>query len=107
MVDKTSCAFAVRSETGNDAKSLVEVLRALGRAERTLAKGLGFCADKFLKPLSSLSPDWLTLADDGSDVFKLAASLAGVRGEGKVGPMRAFLEEVEAARYVNWSPGST
>ena len=107
----------MRSETGNDAKFLdpqdvavvadVEVLRALGRAERTLAKGLAFCADKFVKPLAGLSADWLELADDGSDVFKLAASLAGVRGHEKVGPMRAFLEEVEAARYVNWSPGST
>ena len=106
-IDRATFAFAVRSESGNDAKSLVEVLRALGRAERTLAKGLAFCADKFVKPLAGLSADWLALADDGSDVFRLAASLAGVRGEGKVGPMRAFLEEVEAARYVNWSPGST
>ena len=100
-------AFAVRSESGNDAPYLLDVLRAVGRAERTLSKGLGFCTEKFIRPLAGLSADWLKLADDGSDVFGLAASLAGVRGEGKVGPMRAFLEEVEAAKFVNWSPGST
>lgn len=106
-IDRATFAFAVRSQQDNDAPYLMDVLRALGRAERTLAKGLAFCADKFIRPLSGLSADWLKLADDGSDVFGLAASLAGVRGEGKVGPMRAFLEEVEAAKFVNWSPGST
>lgn len=109
QLDRAVFAFANRSEQGNDAKHLLDVLSALGRAERTLANGLAFCKDKRLRPIQGLSSRWLTQADDGSPEFRLAASLAGIRAsrDGKIGPLRAFLEEVEVTKFVNWSPGST
>lgn len=109
-IDRAMFRFATRSESGDaaDRRALVDVLRALGRAERTLAGGLSFCKDKYLRPLQRLSYQWLDQADDFSPEFRLAASLAGIQGSREVGPLRAFLEEVEIkGDYANWSPGST
>ncbi len=109
QIDRSMFAFATRSEQGNDAKYLLDVLRSLGRAERTLATGLAFCKDKHLRPLQGLDPQWLEQADDGSPEFRLAAGLAGIRAakKGEVGPLRVFLEEVAVTSFVNWKPGST
>jgi CRISPR-associated protein Csx17 len=109
QIDRAMFAFASRSEQGNDAKYLLDVLAALGRAERTLADGLAFCKEKYLRPLQGLSPQWLDQANDGSREFRLAAALAGIASERdeKVGPLRVFLEQVEVTQFISWSPGST
>lgn len=111
QIDRAMFEFATRSEQGNDARWLVDVLRALGNAERTLATGLSFARDKYIRPLQALSPDWLTQADEGGakgTEFRLAAALAGVHGEkNSVGPLRTFVERVETrGTRVDWSPGS-
>jgi CRISPR-associated protein Csx17 len=107
QIDRAMFEFANRSEQGNDAKYLLDVLCAFGRAERTLASGLAFCKDKYIRPLQGLNPRWLDQADDNSSEFRLAASLAGIRSHANVGSLRVFLEEVEERKFVNWSPGST
>lgn len=107
QIDRAMFEFANRSALGNDAKYLLDVLSALGRTERTLASGLAFCKDKYLRPLQGLNRQWLEQADDHSPEFHLATSLAGIRSHGHVGPLRTFLEEVEQTKFVNWSPGST
>lgn len=101
--------FANRSEHGSGTKFLVDVLCALGQAERTLANGLSFCADKYIQPLRGLASQWLDQADDGSVEFRLAASLAGIQATRKreVGPLRVFIEPVEVNKFVNWLAGST
>jgi CRISPR-associated protein Csx17 len=106
-VDRSMFAFANRSEQGNDSAYLQDVLRTVGRAERTLANGLRFSQEKYLRPLAGLSEQWLMHADDNSIEFRLAASLAGMTRKDEVGPIRVFLEEVEVRKYANWSPGST
>jgi CRISPR-associated protein Csx17 len=108
-IDRGMFTFANRSEQGNDASYLLDVLRALGAAEHALASGLSFAKDKFIQPFSGLSSQWLDQADDGSPEFRLAAGLAGIQATKKreVGPLRVFLEEVEVTKFVNWSPGST
>jgi len=107
-IDRAMFAFANRSEHGNDAKYLVDVLIALGKAERTLASGLRFAQEKFIRPLAGLSAQWLDAADDGTVEFRLAAALAGITGskKGEVGPLRSHLEEVEVTKFVAWAPGS-
>lgn len=108
--DRAIFEFATRSELGEaaDRRGLLDVLRAVGRAERTLAGGLAFCKDKYLKPLQGLSYQWLEQADDRSPEFALAASVAGIRESKEVGPLRVFLEEVETKGvFFNWAPGST
>jgi CRISPR-associated protein Csx17 len=114
QIDRTMFAFVNRSEQGNDAKYLLEVLSALGRAERTMAtEGLSWLKDKQygwkLNPLKGLSSQWLDQANDRSREFRLAVALAGVDSDkdNKVGPLRVFLEPVEVTQFVNWSPGST
>ncbi len=110
-IDRAMFAFANRSQTDDsaDAGYLLDVLRAVGRAERTLANGLRFSQEKYLRPLAGLSGQWLLQADDDSAEFRLATSLAGIRSTRKneVGPIRVFLEEVEIKKFANWSPGST
>lgn len=108
-IDRATFAFANRSGQGNDAGYLLDVIAALGRAERVLAGGLSFCKEKYISPLQGLSPQWLEQADDGSPEFRLAVALAGIglEKEHKVGPLRVFLEEVQATKFVKWSPGST
>jgi CRISPR-associated protein Csx17 len=107
QVDRAIYDFASRSERRNDAKHLLDVLRALGRAERTLAQGLAFCKDKYIRSLQGLGVQWLDQADDGTPEFRLAASLAGIRPDRAVGQLRTFLEEVKGVESINWSPGST
>ena len=107
-IDRAMFAFACRSDRGDDAAYLLDVLTALGNAERTLSRGLRFAVEKYLRPLQGLSSQWLEQADDGSPEFRLAASVAGMGGQrDTVGPFRVFLEEVEVTNFVNWSPGST
>jgi CRISPR-associated protein Csx17 len=106
-IDRAMFEFAQRGDQGTEPKALIEVLRALGRAERTLADGIAFCKEKGLRPLHGLSPQWLVQADDNSREFRLAASLAGIKRHGRVGPLRVFLEQVEVAKHVNWSQTST
>ena len=113
-IDQTMFDFANRSEQGNDAVYLTEVLRAIGRAERTLAlAGLSWLKDKQygwkVRPLTGLSPDWITQANDGSAEFQLAASLASISGveKKKIGPLREFIEPVEVTKFVNWNPENT
>ncbi len=108
QIDRSMFAFANRSEHGNDESFLLNVLIALGNAERTLSRGLRFAADKYLRPLQGLSRQWLAQADDGSAEFRLASAVAGIRGQREgIGPFRAFLEEVDVTNFVSWSPGST
>jgi CRISPR-associated protein Csx17 len=115
-IDRAMFAFAVRAQKDSvaDRKALREVLAAIGRAERTLAKGLRFCEDGGIPPLQSLRPEWLLrLLPDGPEEgwceFRLAAALASILAAkaSKVGPLRVHLEEVEPGGRVWWSPGST
>jgi CRISPR-associated protein Csx17 len=113
QIDRAMFEFANRSGQGDDEKYLLTVLRALGRAEQTLASGLAFCKDRYVRPLQGLSPRWLVDAAPTGEAgreFRLAASLASVLAEpGKdLGPLRIHLEPVEQkGAWVNWSPGST
>ena len=112
QIDRAMFDFAGGSETGEaaDRKALVSVLAAVGRAERTLAGGLAFCKDKYIRPLAQLSPRWLEQADDGSPEFRLAAALTGIAGDRQaaVGPFRVFLEPVETrGAGFNWDASGT
>jgi CRISPR-associated protein Csx17 len=110
--DRAVYQFANRSEQGNDAKYLQDVLRAIGRAEQTLASGQAFCADKNLSPLQGLNPRWLIDAAPAGETgreFRLAASVASVMAEPRtdLGPLCTHLEPVEQERRrLSWSPGS-
>jgi CRISPR-associated protein Csx17 len=112
-IDRATFDFATRSQMDStaDHKALARVLAALGRAERTLARGLRFCEDNRIWPLQGLHPDWLLISgpEDEWREFRLAAALASVRAVkgSEVGPLRAHLEEVEGTSRVKWVPGST
>jgi CRISPR-associated protein Csx17 len=113
QVDRAMYEFANRSQQGNDVRYLVDVLRALGRAERTLANGFAFCKEKHLHPLQGLNPQWLIDAAPPGEAgreFRLAASLASIMAQPgtDLGPLRVHLEPVEGkGQWAAWSQGST
>lgn len=84
------------------------ILVAVGHAERWMAKS--GMADN-VRPLYSLSRDWLQHADDGSPEFRLARSLASilprlVDGQERVGAVRENLEPVKLHPRLDWNGGS-
>ena len=113
QIDRAMYEFATRAEKGNEAKHLIGLLRALGRAERSLATGQAFCEEKHLRPLQGLSPRWLlgaAVPGEAGREIRLAASLASIVGEkqDRVGPIRNHLEPVrQNGRWVSWDRGST
>lgn len=110
-----------------DRLRLQAVLVALGACERALAQSLKWTQDSYLAPVPSLSAEWLSMADDGTPEFRLAAALASVTGKyplRKGGeahiPLRVQMEPVavrlsrgrligswhpEAGRAVAWGGG--
>lgn len=74
-------------------EQLQRVLRALGQAERTVAKQSSRKTRERLRPLQGLGPEWIRECDDGSPEFRLAVSLASIY-DGRAGPIRQNLEPV-------------
>ncbi len=91
---------------------LQDVLIAVGNAERWLTKS---SIRKKVRPLNSLSWDWLKHADDNSPEFRLARALASILHQPnkprdrqrQVGPIRENLEPVKSYPRVDWDQGST
>ena len=109
QIDRAIFACATRAQTDQvgESRALLEVLRALGRAERVLANGRVFRKENRIPPLQGLNPQWLEYCDDGSTEFRLAAALASIQSTKEVGALRAHLEPVAwKGRYV-WDDGST
>jgi CRISPR-associated protein Csx17 len=113
--------------TRGDALRLQHVLIALGECERVMASSPRWVEESRAQPVPALSTDWVRSTNDGSIEWRLAASLASVRGrfgssfaEGKVVPFRTQLEPVstwkldsglqvrwnsDAGREVVWTAG--
>ncbi|MGC9320502.1 MAG: type I-G CRISPR-associated protein Cas8g1/Csx17, partial [Armatimonadota bacterium] len=66
-----------------------EVLMALGAAEQAMVRSPRTTASSGLSPVPSLSQGWLRVCDDDSPEFRLALSLASIRAQEKIGPLRA------------------
>lgn len=88
---------------------LADILAAVGRAERELAVGdVPPSKRRTSRPLGRLSPDWVAACDDGTPEFRLSRALALIRSpaDGKVPPLRAYLEPVERTRK-GWAWGGS
>ncbi len=88
---------------------MAQILCALGEAERELANGERFRDERRISPVPPLSPAWITACDDGSAEYRLALSLASIRGDRAhlVGDIRLNLESVERrrSRWI-WAEGN-
>lgn len=82
------------------------LLSTLGEVERELAQRDRAKKPVLQKPLSGLSPKWVSLCDDGSIEVRLAAALASIRVTGGVGPIRSNLSGVDPAKPWQWDVGS-
>ncbi len=83
---------------GGGPRRLQQVLRELGKAERSFAfAGKG----RPVNPLS-LSPRWVPACEDGSVEYRLACALASIYHP-KVGPIRVQMEPVKIRnRFLRW-----
>jgi CRISPR-associated protein Csx17 len=108
-IDRAMFGFANRSEHANDAKYLVDVLVALGDAERMLARVWRDAKERRITPLQRLSPQWIDQANDSSPEYRLAAALAGIRGDHKntIGPVRNHIEAIQGFKFLRWPKDST
>lgn len=71
------------------------IVIALGQAERELATGERFRADRSVSPVAGLAVDWIAAANDNSPEFEFALALAGIYDhDGKIGSLRSNLEPV-------------
>jgi len=73
---------------------------ALGAAEEAMVRIPRTTVDRHLSPLPSLSTGWLRACDDGSPEYRLALSLASIRSQGDLGPLRANM--VPLADWRRW-----
>ncbi len=108
QIDRAMFTFANRSEHGSGTKFLVDVLCALGQAERTLANGLSFCAR--IHP--TIAGARFAVARPGGRRQRGVPSRRQPCGnpsdsEKEVGPLRVFIVPVEVNKFVNWLAGST
>ena len=88
-------------------RNLQDVLIAVGRAERWVSRS-SLTKDndkgKGVRPLNSLSQDWVRHTDDGFAELRLASAMASIlpesaSGECKIGSIRENLEPVETHLY--------
>jgi len=79
---------------------LQSVLSALGEAEYVLAISSKWRTESNVRPVPSLSAEWLDQSDDGSTEFRLAASLAAIYTP-EIGNMRQHLVPVDS-RWPKW-----
>ena len=74
-----------------------EFLILIGNMERYISDH-----DNGMKPLQSLSKDWLVECYDGTAEFRLAASVASIKSVNSIGSIRENLENVELDKYNKW-----
>lgn len=88
-------------------KWMLQVLCALGNAERELACGERFRSNdlRTIPPIPTLEAQWIQACDDGSVEFRLAAALAGINGDRQagVGELRENLEPVQRDQFGRWT----
>lgn len=117
----TSIARAVRNceeamlaccRGGRNPQRWQELLMALGDAQAQLITSPRFTTEKNLRPLPSLSANWLQAADDGSVELRLALALAaqfGISGRGDLdwqdSVRRHFLPLDESGQFHTGSNG--
>ena len=106
-IDRALFHFAVRaqSDAPSDRKELLNVLAAVGRAERTLSRGSKFTAENAIRPLQGVDRRWLGVGRESRE-FRLAAALASIAPsrDGTIGPFRSHLEPIASkGRLVDWS----
>ncbi len=88
-----SSILALCKESSNDqvqAWRVQDVLIALGECEKAIVRSSRWAKEAFVKPVSPLSKNWLTMANDQSPEFFLAASLASTFGRYKDQEGREF-----------------
>ncbi len=81
------------------------LVAAIGRLERLIAQREPERDPKLVRPVSGLSPQWISAADDKSIEVRIAAALASIGATGDVGPIRANLAPVDPAKPWGWGSG--
>ena len=81
------------------------LVRSLGRLERLFARRDRHLNPNLFRPLSGLSPRWISLCDDGGVEVRIAAALASIKNTEDVGPLRANMTPLNPAKPWRWAEG--
>lgn len=104
LVHRLEAALFEMARRG-DRQHIQESLGLLGTLQRVLGTSKA-AREAILLPAPRLNERWALAADDGSDEFRIAAALAGIRAPGL--PMRVHLAAIKPGRRSDtWDPGST
>lgn len=82
------------------------LLKGIGRLERSLATRDRGKQPALKSPVSGLSSGWLNLCDDNTVELRIAAALASIGGSGNVGPLRSNLAGVSPTQPWKFDSGS-
>ncbi|MCX6880701.1 MAG: type I-U CRISPR-associated protein Csx17 [Verrucomicrobia bacterium] len=106
-IERSIFDYCQYGDSGNDKARFQRILVALGNAESLVARAPRFRTDaKGLRPLASLSQQWVSATDDESPEFIIALALASI-SNGGIGSIRLNLEDVEPkGRQYVWSDKS-
>ena len=88
-----------------DHEQFADLVRTLGRMELLIAQRDRSKKPILNSPLHGLRPEWVVQCDDGEPEVRIAAALASIRSTGKVGPIRANMAGVDAAKPRAWATG--
>ena len=108
QIDQATIEFCQRGQP----RDLQNVLIAVGHAERWLSTSSLRHGQYPVRPLDSLSREWVQHTDDRITAeFRLARAMASILsgqrdGRARVGPVRENLEPVDAAQRTDWKEGS-
>jgi len=86
-------------------EQFTDLVRTLGRMEAYIALRDRSKNPTLTSPLHGLRPEWVAECDDGEPEVRIAAALASIRSTGKVGPIRANMAGVDAAKPWAWANG--
>lgn len=84
---------------------MIKLLSAVGALEKAISRRDHGKEPRIEMPLTGLSFRWLTMADDGSIEFRLAAAIASIGPTDGVGPIRSSIEPVDPEKPYLWSNG--
>ena len=108
-IERSIFDYCQYGDSGNDKARFQKILVTLAHAEQYIAASPGFRSSKEAKgirPIASLSPQWVSASDDQSTEFRIALALASISSR-ELGSMRQSLENVKAlgSQYA-WSENS-
>ncbi|MCF8025397.1 MAG: type I-U CRISPR-associated protein Csx17 [Desulfobacteraceae bacterium] len=98
QIDEAIFSCALRAEP----YQFISLVCAVGQMNRLTGMRDLRKMPKLNRPIYGLSPRWITYCDDGSPEVRIAAAIASIEGNGKIGPVMSNLAGVSPNAPWHW-----